>query len=77
MRSSVDILVLGPNAFNGLLEIYAFQISLQPDWQIDDLSFLTGRSWRILKSWYTGGGTEQGFWCCFGDQNCSSVGGVG
>ena len=29
--------------------------------------FLTGQSWRILKSWYTGVGPEQGFGCCFAD----------
>ena len=28
-------------------------------------SFLTGQSWNVLKSWYTGGYLEQGFWHCF------------
>ena len=31
------------------------------------MTFLTGQSRHILKSWYTGGGPEQGFWCCFTD----------
>ena len=25
------------------------------------MTFLTGQSWRVLKSWYTSGGPEQGF----------------
>ena len=25
---------------------------------------LTGQSWHVLKTWYTGGGPERGFWCC-------------
>ena len=29
------------------------------------MAFLTGQSWRVLKSWYSGGGTEQGFRCYF------------
>ena len=36
----------------------AFRISLQPDWQFDN-GFLTGQSWRVLKSRYTGGDPEQ------------------
>ena len=28
-------------------------------------SFLTGQSWNVLKSWYTGGYLEQGFRHCF------------
>ena len=31
------------------------------------MAFLTGQSWRVLKSWYTGETPEQGFWCCFAD----------
>ena len=31
------------------------------------MAFLTDESWRVLKSWYTGGGTEQGFRRCFAD----------
>ena len=33
---------------------------LQPDWKIDN-GFLTGQSWQVLKSWYTGGNPEEGF----------------
>ena len=33
---------------------------LQPDWKIDN-GFLTGQSWQVLKSWYTGENPEQGF----------------
>ena len=32
---------------------------LQPDWQINN-GIVTGQQWRLLKSWYTGGGPEQG-----------------
>ena len=39
---------------------------LQPDWQISN-GFLTGHSWRLLKSWYTGRSPEQGFGRCFAD----------
>ena len=40
----------------------AFQISTQPDWQIDNGFFLqTGHSWRIIKSWKTGGGRNKDF----------------
>ena len=31
------------------------------------MSFLTGQSWRGLKSWYTGGGLELGFRRCLTD----------
>ena len=31
------------------------------------MAFLTVQSWRVLKSWYTGGGPEQGFRRCFAD----------
>ena len=56
-------------AFNRLNEITgnAFRISLHPDWQIDRSFFLTSQSWCLMKSWYTGGGPEQGFWHCFTD----------
>ena len=32
-----------------------------PDWQIDNGLLLTGKSWLVLKSWYTDGDLEQGF----------------
>ena len=31
------------------------------------MAFLTSQSWRVLKSWYTGGGSEQGFRRSFAD----------
>ena len=31
------------------------------------MAFLTGQSWRVLKSWHTGGDPEQGFRRCFAD----------
>ena len=31
------------------------------------MAFLTGQSWRVHKSWYTGPGPKQGFWHCFPD----------
>ena len=31
------------------------------------MALLTSQSWRVLKSWYTGGGSEQGFLRCFTD----------
>ena len=46
-----------------------FQIFFQPDWQIDN--GILNR--RLLKSWYTGGGPEQGFWCCFAEGLKSEV----
>ena len=40
---------------------------------------LTGQSWCLLKSWYTGGSSEQGFWCFADelDQKLSSICGAG
>ena len=31
------------------------------------LAFLSGQSWHVFKSWYTGGDPEQGFQHCFAD----------
>ena len=31
------------------------------------IAFLVGLPWRVLKSWYTSGGPEQGFRRCFSD----------
>ena len=43
-----------------------FQISYQPNWQIDKLwPLLKGQSCGTLKSWYTAWDLEQGFWRCF------------
>ena len=47
---------------------------------VSKLTILTGQSWCILKSWYTGGSLEEGFWCCFADrfsQNLTSLCGAG
>ena len=44
--------------------------SLQPDWrsrQTKQRPFLTGQSWRVLKSGYTAGSLEQAFRRCFAD----------
>ena len=35
----------------------AFRSSIPPDWQIDN-GFITGQSWRVLTSWYTGAGAR-------------------
>ena len=37
------------------------------------MAFLTGQSWCKLKSWYTGGDPEQGFWHYFADRLNQSV----
>ena len=44
----------------------AFRPSFQLDCPINN-GFLTGQSWGVLKSRYTGGSLEQGFWRCFAD----------
>ena len=31
------------------------------------MAFLTGQSWHVLKSLYSGGDPDQGFWHCFAD----------
>ena len=55
-------------ALNGLYELpevhFEFPFNLIGK---STLAFLIGQSWRVLKSWYTGGGLEQGFWRCFVD----------
>ena len=37
------------------------------------MAFLTGQSWRLLKSWYVCGDPEEGFWHCFADGPNKSV----
>ena len=32
------------------------------------VKMVTGLSWHVLKSWYTGGGLKQGFLRCFADR---------
>ena len=54
-----------PNGLNELLEAgCAFPFILTGK---STVAFLTGLSWRELKSWYTGGGPEQWFQRCFAD----------
>ena len=44
------------------------QISLQPDWPINrGMAFLAALPWHTLKSWYTDGGQNIGFWCWLAD----------
>ena len=45
-----------PNGLDELLEL-----------RLEFLFNLIGQSWRVLKSWYTDGGPEQGFRRCFAD----------
>ena len=55
-------------AHNGLNELSEMHFEF-PSILIDKstMAFLTGQSWRVLKSWYTGGDPEQGFRHCFAD----------
>ena len=58
-----------PNGFDELMEL-----------RLEFPFNLIGQSWRVLKSWYTGGGLEQGFRRCFADglhQKLNSVCGAG
>ena len=54
-EAALILLFWVPKGLNELQEMFC--ISLQPDWQIDN-GFLTGHSWRVLKSLYTGGRPE-------------------
>ena len=66
---STEILVLDHQRTQRITES-AFRISLQPDWrsrQTKKKAFLTGQSWRVLKSGYTAGNPEQGFRRCTAD----------
>ena len=50
---------LGPNGLNDLLEVpFEFSFNLIGK---STTAFLTGQLWRLFKSWYIGGGPEQGF----------------
>ena len=45
-----------------------FEFPFQPKVHVTGksiMAFLTGQSWCIIKSWYTGEGPEQGYRCCF------------
>ena len=53
------------NGLNNLPEMrFRFPFNLIGKWT---MAFLTVQSWRVLKSWYTGGGPEQGFRRWFAD----------
>ena len=54
-----------PNGLNELPQ-RAFRISFHLDCRIDNGIF-NRQTWRLLKSWYTGGDPEQGIWRCFTD----------
>ena len=54
-----------PNGLNKFLEVcFEFPFILIVKSTIW-MAFSTGQSWHVLKSWYTGGGPEQGFQCRF------------
>ena len=54
-----------PNGPNELTEVHLeLPFILIGKWTV---AFLTGQSWRLLKSWYTVGGPEQGFQRCFAE----------
>ena len=56
-------LFLATEGLSELLEVH-FKFSFMLIGKLT-MAFLTGQSWRVLKSWYIGGGPEQGFWRCF------------
>ena len=59
-------LLLAPSALSELPEVrFEFLFNL-----IGKLTMahLTGQSWRVIKSHYTGGGPEQGYWHCCADR---------
>ena len=61
-----------PNRFTELLEVHLeFSSILSGKWTITFL--LTGQSWHVIKSWYTGEAQEQGFWHCFTDRPNQSL----
>ena len=55
-----------PNRINELSEMY-FEFPFNLIGKLT-MVFSTGQSWCVFKSWYTGGGLEQGFWNCFADR---------
>ena len=70
-RSSTKILVLSPPPPTLLQRTQritgsAFRIFFRPDWKNNNF-FSTSQSWRVFKSSYIGGGSEQGFRLCFAD----------
>ena len=62
---SAEVLVLGLQRTQWLPEVcFEFPSNLMGK---STMASLTDQSWRVLKSWYTGGGLKQGFWRCFSD----------
>ena len=53
-----------PKGLNQLPEAFEFPLNLIGK---STMAFLTGQSWCILKSWYTGEDLEQEFRRCFAD----------
>ena len=65
-KASPKSLFWAPKGLNELLEVrFEFPFILISK---STMSLLTGQSWRMIKSWYTVGGPEQGFLCCFTDR---------
>ena len=64
-RGATRSLFWTPNELNGLQEErFEFPFILIGK---STMTFLTGQSWHVLKSWYTAGGPEQRFQRCFAD----------
>ena len=67
-----------PHGLNELLEM-RFDFLFNLIGKLTMVFFKNGESWRLIKSWYTGGGEDQGFRCCFAEifflplQNLSSA----
>ena len=74
-RTAPTFFFWAPNGLNELPEVrFVYPFILIGELT---MAFLTGQSWHILKSWYTGAGPEQEFRCCFADGlNQSSVSSV-
>ena len=72
LTSVSDVCEVAPRSLfwtpNGLKEIqqvrFEFSLIMTAKWT---MAFLTGQTWRVLKSWYTGGDPEQEFLNCFAD----------
>ena len=62
-RLGIEPMVWVPNGLNKLPKVH-FKFCFIFIGKLK-MAFLTGQSWRLLKSWYSAGGPEQGFRCCF------------